>query len=55
MLCLQGESGQGTDSSAISGEVGLPQPTVKSYYQLLEDMFIGFSVPVFSKSPRRHL
>jgi predicted AAA+ superfamily ATPase len=49
------ESGQITNFAAISREVGLSQPTVKSYYQLLEDMFIGFTVPVFSKSPRRHL
>jgi hypothetical protein len=49
------ESGQVTNFAAISREVGLSQPTVKSYYQLLEDLFIGFSVPVFSKSPRRHL
>jgi predicted AAA+ superfamily ATPase len=49
------ESGRVTNFAAISREVGLSQPTVKSYYQLLEDLFIGFSVPVFSKSPRRHL
>jgi len=49
------ESGQITNFAAISREVGLSQPTVKSYYRLLEDMFIGFTVPVFSKSPRRHL
>jgi predicted AAA+ superfamily ATPase len=49
------ESGQITNFAAISREVGLSQPTVKSHYQLLEDMFIGFSVPVFSRSPRRHL
>jgi predicted AAA+ superfamily ATPase len=49
------ESGQVTNFAAISREVGLSLPTVKSHYQLLEDMFIGFSVPVFSKSPRRNL
>jgi predicted AAA+ superfamily ATPase len=27
--------------------------TIKAYYQLLEDMFIGFSVPAFSGSPRK--
>jgi predicted AAA+ superfamily ATPase len=30
-------------------------PTVKTYYQLLEDMFIGFRVPGFSGSPRKTL
>ena len=41
--------------SAISKESGISGPTVKSYYQLLEDMFIGFRVPAFSKSPRKYL
>ena len=49
------ESGQVTNFAAIAREVGLSQPTVKSHYQLLEDMFVGFTVPVYSKSPRRHL
>jgi predicted AAA+ superfamily ATPase len=49
------ESGQMINFAAVSREVGLSQPTVKSYYQLLEDMFIGFQVPAFSKSPRKNL
>ena len=49
------EAGRVTNFAAISRDVGLSQPTVKSYYQLLEDMFIGFPVPVFSKSPRKSL
>jgi uncharacterized protein len=49
------ESGGIVNFAAISKEVGLSQPTVKSYYQLLEDMFIGFPVPVYSKSPRKNL
>ena len=49
------ESGGITNFAAISKEVGLSQPTVKSYYQLLEDMFIGFTVPAYSKSPRKNL
>jgi predicted AAA+ superfamily ATPase len=49
------ESGQIVNIAAISRDVGLSQPTIKSYYQLLEDMFIGFTVPAFSKSPRRNL
>ena len=28
---------------------------MKSHYQLLEDMFVGFRVPAFSGSPRKHL
>ena len=49
------EAGQMVNVAAISREVGLSQPTVKSYYQLLEDMFIGFHVPAYSKSPRKNL
>jgi uncharacterized protein len=49
------ESGGIINFAAISRQIGLSQPTVKSYYQLLEDMFIGFSVPVYSKSPRKNL
>ena len=49
------ESGQIANFAAISRDVGLSQPTVKSHYQLLEDMFIGFTVPAYSKSPRRSL
>ena len=49
------ESGQILNYAAISQETGISQPTVKAYYQLLEDMFIGFSVPAYSKSPRKNL
>ena len=49
------ESGQIVNYAAISQEAGISQPTVKSYYQLLEDMFVGFVVPAFSKSPRKNM
>jgi predicted AAA+ superfamily ATPase len=49
------ESGGILNYAAISQESGISQPTVKSYYQLLEDMFVGFHVPAFSKSPRKNL
>jgi predicted AAA+ superfamily ATPase len=49
------ESGQVVNFAAIFREAGLSQPTIKSYYQLLEDMFIGFRVPAYSKSPRKNL
>lgn len=49
------ESGQILNYAAIANESGLSQPTVKSHYQLLEDMFIGFSIPAWSGSPRKHL
>ena len=47
------ESGNMVNYASISRDVGISIPTVKSYYQLLEDMFIGFSVPAFSGSFRK--
>jgi predicted AAA+ superfamily ATPase len=49
------ESGCIINYAAISQQIGLSQPTVKSYYQLLEDMFIGFRLPAFKRSPRKNL
>ncbi len=49
------ESGQIVNYSRISRQAGITVPTVKSHYQLLEDMFIGFRVSGFSGSPRRKL
>ena len=33
----------------------ISQPTVKSHYQLLEDMFMGFRIMAYSGSPRKNL
>jgi uncharacterized protein len=49
------ESGQMINYAGISREAGMSLPTVKTYYQLLEDMFIGFRVTAFSGSPRKSL
>lgn len=49
------ESGMLVNYSSIAREAGISVPTVKSYYQLLEDMFVGFRVPAFSKSKRKHI
>jgi len=49
------ESGQSLNYAKIARETGLSQPTVKSHYQLLEDMFVGFRVPAFSQSARKNL
>ncbi|MCX6915532.1 MAG: DUF4143 domain-containing protein [Verrucomicrobia bacterium] len=48
-------SGQILNYANISQESGISQPTVKAYYQLLEDMFVGIRVPAYSKSPRKNL
>ena len=47
------EAGQIVNYASIASESGISQPTVKSYYQLLEDMFVGFQVPAWSRSPRK--
>jgi predicted AAA+ superfamily ATPase len=47
------ESGGIVNVSAVSRETGIASATIKSYYQLLEDMFIGFTVKAFSGSPRK--
>ena len=49
------ESGNILNYSSISQETGVSVMTIKSYYQILEDMFIGFSVPAFTRSPRKNL
>lgn len=49
------ESGQLLNYRAISQESGISEPTVKSYYQLLDDMFIGFPVPAWSRSTRKQV
>lgn len=49
------ESGGILNYATISSQCGLSQPTVKAHYQLLEDMFLGFTVPAWSGSVRKHL
>lgn len=49
------EAGNLLNFAGISQETGISQPTVKTYYQLLEDMFIGFRVPAFSRSQRKYI
>jgi predicted AAA+ superfamily ATPase len=49
------ESGQILNYAAISQETGASAHTVKSYFQMLEDMFIGFHVTAFSRSPRKNV
>lgn len=49
------ESGGIVNYSSLSRESGVSVATIKSYYRLLEDMFIGFSVPAFSGSTRKYL
>jgi predicted AAA+ superfamily ATPase len=48
-------SGSMVNIAGLSREVGISAPTIRSYYQLLEDMFIGFTVPAFSGSEQKSL
>jgi len=49
------ESGHMLNYAKIAKDAGVTVPTVKSYYQLLEDMFMGFRVTAFTGSPRKSL
>ncbi len=49
------ESGRITNFASISREVGVSIPTVKSYYQLIEDMLLGFRIEAFSGSTRKNV
>lgn len=49
------ESGHILNYAAISQEAGIALTTVKSHYQLLEDMFVGFRIPAYTRSPRKNL
>jgi predicted AAA+ superfamily ATPase len=48
-------SGKPVNFSSISRETGVSVPTVKSYYQILVDMFVGFFVPAYSGSTWKSL
>ena len=47
------DSGSIVNFSSLSREAGVSLPTIKSYYQILEDMFVGFMVPAFLGSPHK--
>ncbi|MEW6366384.1 MAG: ATP-binding protein [Acidobacteriota bacterium] len=49
------ESGVMINYTKVAKDAGVSVPTVKNYYQLLEDMFIGFRVTAFSGSPRKSI
>ena len=49
------ESGNVVNYANISREVGLSVATIKSHYQLLEDMFVGVHIPAYSGSTRKAL
>lgn len=49
------ESGRNVNLTKVSQETGIALSTLKDFYPLLEDTFVGFSVPSFSGSARARL
>ncbi len=47
------ESGQVVNYSKLAGSVGISVNTVKNYYRILEDTYIGFRIPSFGRSRRK--
>lgn len=46
-------SGQVVNYSNIARDVGVQSPTVKTYFQILEETYIGFYLPQFHRSIRK--
>lgn len=46
-------SGQILNYSKIANDVGVSVPTIREYYQILEDTLIGFVLPAWTKSKKR--
>lgn len=46
-------SGQILNFTAIASDAGVPVATVREYYQILQDTFIGFLVPGWTKTLKR--
>ena len=46
-------NGQMLNFSNIASDVGMPAVTVREYYTLLEDTFIGFMLPAYTKTKKR--
>lgn len=47
------ESGQTVNYSKLASVIGISVNTVKNYYQVLEDTYIGLRVPAFGRSRRK--
>jgi uncharacterized protein len=46
-------SGEIINFSSVGNDTGIPTSTIREYYQILEDTFIGFLVPAWQKSMKR--
>lgn len=48
-------SGQTINLSALSREAGVPVATLRLFYQVLEDTFIGYRIPAFGEKSRKRV
>ena len=46
-------SGQILNFTAIASDVGIPVATLREYYQILQDTFVGFLIPGWTKTLKR--
>lgn len=46
-------SGHCINFSSVSNDTGVPVSTIREYYQILEDTFVGFIVPAWTKTIKR--
>ena len=53
LQCAALTSGQIINFSSIASDTGIPISTVREYYQILEDTFMGYLVPGWTKSQKR--
>ena len=49
------ESGQIVNLSSLSRESGVALPTLRGYYQVLEDTFVGYRIPAFGQGGRKRV
>lgn len=47
------ESGQTVNYSKLASQIGVSVNTVKNYYQLLEDTFVGLRIPAFGRTRKK--
>lgn len=49
------ESGKQTNLARLSQESGVPASTLKTYYQVLVDTFVGYTIPAYGHPGRKRL
>ncbi|MGA1825937.1 MAG: DUF4143 domain-containing protein [bacterium] len=47
------ESGQIVNYSKLAGAIGVSVNTVRNYYQILEDTYVGMRIPAFGRSRKK--